>query len=231
MIRSSAPGSSDPQSATEPSSLASNQNALLQTTSDACMNRSMLARDLYGVASNYPTAMLPLLQQGGSLPLSFGSGFSGMQTQVPGQSVDFSSLINGLMNRPQAIGNSLYLQQAFGSAPSGAYLLGQGAPLPSAQLTLPSATLASLTSCMPSLLGPAGARAPPSSKEVQDALATIAAAAAPLPGSTGAPPLLEPEKPTPPGGQPPVVVYMECDDESLSEYQCLLRKQIELFEA
>jgi hypothetical protein len=110
-------------------------------------------------------------------------------------------------------------------------LLGQGPPLPAAQ-TLPSSTLASRTSCMPSLLGPTGARAPPSSKEVQDALATIAAAAARVPGSTGAPPLLEPEKPTPPGGQPPVVVYMEeCDDESLSEYQCLLRKQIELFEA
>jgi hypothetical protein len=29
----------------------------------------------------------------------------------------------------------------------------------------------------------------------------------------------------------PMVVYMECDEESLSEYQCLLRKQIELFEA
>lgn len=29
----------------------------------------------------------------------------------------------------------------------------------------------------------------------------------------------------------PRVMYMECDDESLSEYQCLLRKQIELFEA
>lgn len=29
----------------------------------------------------------------------------------------------------------------------------------------------------------------------------------------------------------PRVMYMDCDDESLSEYQCLLRKQIELFEA
>ncbi|CAJ1966611.1 unnamed protein product [Cylindrotheca closterium] len=32
-------------------------------------------------------------------------------------------------------------------------------------------------------------------------------------------------------GQSPIVMYMDCDDESLSEYQCLLRKQIELFEA
>ena len=30
---------------------------------------------------------------------------------------------------------------------------------------------------------------------------------------------------------PPIIVYMECDEESLSDYQCLLRKQIEMFEA
>jgi hypothetical protein len=32
-------------------------------------------------------------------------------------------------------------------------------------------------------------------------------------------------------GRPPSVLYMSCDDDSLSEYQCLVRKQIELFEA
>ena len=32
-------------------------------------------------------------------------------------------------------------------------------------------------------------------------------------------------------GRPPVVLYISCDDDSLSEYQCLVRKQIELFEA
>ena len=32
-------------------------------------------------------------------------------------------------------------------------------------------------------------------------------------------------------GRPPVLVFMDCDEDSLSEYQCLLRKQIELFEA
>ena len=32
-------------------------------------------------------------------------------------------------------------------------------------------------------------------------------------------------------GNKPVTLYMACDDESLSEYQCLVRKQIELFEA
>ncbi|KAL3920456.1 MAG: hypothetical protein SGARI_006938 [Bacillariaceae sp.] len=33
------------------------------------------------------------------------------------------------------------------------------------------------------------------------------------------------------GGRAPIIMYMPCDDESLSEYQCVLRKQIELFQA
>jgi hypothetical protein len=32
-------------------------------------------------------------------------------------------------------------------------------------------------------------------------------------------------------GRPSIIIYMDCDDESLSDYQCILRKQIELFEA
>lgn len=32
-------------------------------------------------------------------------------------------------------------------------------------------------------------------------------------------------------GKPPQALYMSCDDDSLSEYQCLVRQQIELFEA
>jgi hypothetical protein len=32
-------------------------------------------------------------------------------------------------------------------------------------------------------------------------------------------------------GRPASVIYMSCDDDSLSEYQCLVRKQIETFEA
>ena len=32
-------------------------------------------------------------------------------------------------------------------------------------------------------------------------------------------------------GRKPALLYMTCDDDSLSEYQCLVRKQIELFEA
>jgi hypothetical protein len=32
-------------------------------------------------------------------------------------------------------------------------------------------------------------------------------------------------------GRPPSALYMTCDNDSLSEYQCVVRKQIELFEA
>ena len=32
-------------------------------------------------------------------------------------------------------------------------------------------------------------------------------------------------------GRPPIVLYMTCDDDALSDYQCLVRKNIELFEA
>jgi hypothetical protein len=32
-------------------------------------------------------------------------------------------------------------------------------------------------------------------------------------------------------GRPPILLYLTCDNESLSEYQCLVRKQIEVFEA
>lgn len=32
-------------------------------------------------------------------------------------------------------------------------------------------------------------------------------------------------------GRPPILLYMSCDDDALSEYQCLVRKNIELFEA
>lgn len=32
-------------------------------------------------------------------------------------------------------------------------------------------------------------------------------------------------------GKKPITLYMDCDDDSLSPYQCLVRKHIELFEA
>jgi hypothetical protein len=37
--------------------------------------------------------------------------------------------------------------------------------------------------------------------------------------------------PAPASRREPVILFMECDEDSLSEYQCLIRKQIELFEA
>lgn len=65
----------------------------------------------------------------------------------------------------------------------------------------------------------------PNANEIKKALATLAAAAGPtsvtsahLRTGTSQASL-------------PVVVFMECDEGSLSDYQCMLRKQIELFEA
>jgi hypothetical protein len=44
-------------------------------------------------------------------------------------------------------------------------------------------------------------------------------------------PVQEPKAEREVTGRPPILLYMNCDDESLSQYQCLVRKQIELFEA
>jgi hypothetical protein len=208
------------------------QNQFLQAASDASLNRSMFARDILAT-SNATGTLLPFLQQGlqqGSLPFAFGGGFPGLQSQMAGQQADLSSLLHGLVARNQPIGDSLYLHGALGAS-GGTSLFAQGAPVSAAPLTLPATTLATLSSRIPSFMG-SSQRGPPSSQEVQDALATLAAATGtPLQANTGPQPILEPEKPTPPGGHHPVVVYMECDEESLSDYQCLLRKQIELFEA
>ena len=103
---------------------------------------------------------------------------------------------------PQGIFNP-FLQQALGNAPNGVFLRGP-APLPGAapQLTLPSATLASFAPHMPTFLGGAPGRAPPSAKEVQDALATIAAATAPMANRAALAAPVEPTKRTPAGGHP-----------------------------
>ena len=70
-------------------------------------------------------------------------------------------------------------------------------------------------------------RGRPNATEIKDALATLAAAtttsASPVPVNATSSSKSHPSL--------PVVVFMDCDEESLSEYQCQLRKQIELFEA
>lgn len=67
----------------------------------------------------------------------------------------------------------------------------------------------------------------PNATEINDVLATLAAAstksASPVPTNATSSSKSQPSL--------PVVVFMDCDEESLSEYQCQLRKQIELFEA
>lgn len=61
----------------------------------------------------------------------------------------------------------------------------------------------------------------------------------PSPGAVPAPavaaavavPKDEQEEPAEPGHRKPIPLFMSCDDEDLSEFQCMVRKQIEVFEA
>ncbi|CAJ1966260.1 unnamed protein product [Cylindrotheca closterium] len=70
----------------------------------------------------------------------------------------------------------------------------------------------------------------PSATEIKEAIATLAAAAAAPTGPITSAPIQSTTTGTSQTSLP-TVVFMECDRESLSDYQCLLRKQIELFEA
>lgn len=96
---------------------------------------------------------------------------------------------------------------------------------------MPASSLGPLTSGIQALQGyqqqaplpPSQLRGRPNAKEIQDALETLAAATAPIPNA---------DRPSRTDKATlPAVVFMDCDEESLSDYQCLLRKQIEIFEA
>ena len=163
-------------------------------------------------SSTANNALLPYLQQQQALSLS---GIPAMGPQIS---------FNEMVGRPTTLSESIYLQQllAMQAGISQASSLG-------AQFN----TTSSLPSASP--------------RDLRKALATIAAASG-MPGGTNAIPVhatvpgsipaqvlpLQPnsDASTLEGApHPPVITYMECDEESLSEYQCLLRKQIELFEA
>jgi hypothetical protein len=204
--------------------------SFLQAASDARLNRSLLTRDLFAGGS---ASFLPQLLQAHELQLLGGSLSS---LRAPPSHHDYSAFLNGMRGGQHAhLNDSSYLQQALGGACSNSLFNSIGpAPGHSAPLTMPSQTFASLSSRMPSLLSNTP-RLQPNAQEIQDAISTLQAATAPaLKRSEDflSPPVsAEAETATPPGGIAPMVVYMECDEESLSDYQCLLRKQIELFEA
>jgi hypothetical protein len=228
------PTSKGPSITYKPEAMApvpSTQNSLLQqAASDLCRKQSLQAREIL-TSPNTPAAVLPLLQQG-SLQLSIGNGFAGLQQQTGGQPVDFTAILNGFIGMSQGAGNSLHLQQRLVTQSGGTSMLGQP-PNASAALNLPPAARASLNNRgMQSFVGN-NQRPTPTSQEVQNALATIAAATgASIPaGSSKVAPVSEAKNSAAAAGHAPITVYMDCDEESLSDYQCLLRKQIELFEA
>jgi hypothetical protein len=181
-------------------------------------------------------ALMQFLQPPGSLLPLHGS-LSGLRPQGFNQQMALNPLMSGFMCRPQGIGmDPLYLQQLL-ARQTGNPMLAQrqntGATLNNFPLPPNLWAMNSLAQTTNPL------RARPKPHEIQNALATMAAA---LGGSNGTP-IANDALPsqaeqqvgstngTFSGGCGPVVVYMDCDEEALSDYQCLLRKQIELFEA
>jgi hypothetical protein len=217
------------QSATDAARAASDAS-FLQAASEARLNRSLLTRDLF--AGGGSASFLPQLLQAHELQL-LGGGLSALR--APPAHQDYRALLNGLGGHGQGHGHahlsdSMYLQQALGGACSNSLFNSLGsAPGHSAPLTMPSQTFASMSSRTPSLFSNASRPPQPNAQEIQDAISTLQAANAASSLKSSSPDSVQAEKYT--GAVAPMVVYMECDEESLSDYQCLLRKQIELFEA
>lgn len=201
--------------------------SFLQAASDAHFNRSLLTSDLFAAGS---ASFLPQLLQAHELQ-RLGGGLSALR--APPAHHDYSGFLNGMRGHPH-LSDPSYLQQALGGSCSNSLFNSLGpAPMHSAPLTMPSQTFASMSSRMP-FLHNNSSRLQPNVREIQDAISTLQAVTAPTARNEEfAPPSvsIKEEQTTPPGGIAPMIVYMECDEESLSDYQCLLRKQIELFEA
>jgi hypothetical protein len=212
------------------------QEAMIQAASDLQLNRSLLARDFLASTQTQPSSstMFQMLQMSqphhaygnvGNMG-HMGSHLSGFHNP-PTNTADLNSLLSGLAN--QSAADQFYLQQALNSAtnqfnPQFMSFAPAQAPGPgNLPLTLPSSTLSTLSARIP-LLHTQGQG---NSRELEEAMmAQLNNAGTQLSTVQG-----DHEQVTHPGVHPPVVVYMECDEESLSDYQCLLRKQIELFEA
>lgn len=198
-----------------------NASSLLRTASDNFRLNQFFA------SSN--ANMFHCLQQNPLLYSALVAGIPGLAGQVPGgggQGVDLN-LLNGLMGRSQNAGaNPLLFQQAFANAPGNSFT-GQNAASAGAAgatpMPLPASSLLSLNQSITSVLH-GQQRAGPTSQKVQSGFATMGAAGVTVP------PAKSNATPTD-GGHPAIIVYMECDEDSLSDYQCLLRKQVELFEA
>ena len=184
---------------------------------EAMANTLMPNRNNNNNSSN--ATFLPFFQQAQSL--SLGGGIPGLPPQVLNQQMPHQ-----VLRMPQGFENSFYLQQLLAmQAGNRAQVNPLGLPMNNARQGAPS-------------------RPSPSAQDVQNALATIAAATGMPAGANpmntpalanGASNQVLPFQPTGAGDgkspHPPIIVYMECDEESLSDYQCLLRKQIEMFEA
>lgn len=193
------------------------------------------------VGAGNPALMHFLQPPGASPPL--GANLTGMhQPQAFNQQIALNPFVRGFMSRPQGIGiDPLYLQQFLAARQTGNLMLAPTPNAASSLSTFPFQTAPLWT--MDSLAQAPGSDQPqrdrPRPQQIQNALASIVAASG---GSSGMPAMNSstPFQGAQPvrsadrvsiGGRGPVAIYMDCDEEALSDYQCLLRKQIELFEA
>jgi hypothetical protein len=173
-------------------------------------------------------ALMPFMQPpGSSLPL--GGSLSGLRPQGFNPQMALNPWMSGFMCRPQGIGmDPLYLQQLLAIQTGNPMLaLRQNTGACFNSFPLPPTNPWAMNS-LAQTTNPQRAR--PKPREIQNALATIAAAT----GVSNGTPIANDALPlqaeqqvgstngTSSGGREPVVVYMDCDEQALSDYQCLL---------
>jgi hypothetical protein len=204
------------------------QNMVLSESSSAGPNnplRQLLMQNqaLLSAVSNHHQQQQPMSRAalGGSVaPGSQSIGFDTGRLSMTGQErQQHANPFYSMSNQQQALQNQIAAYQSglMGLPPQ---LLQQQQP----NMQLPGMMFASSVSAMmPNFQGFGASSMSPL------ASSATAAASAQQHGSGSA--TLSPAEAAQLSGRKPQTLYMTCDDDSLSEYQCLVRKQIEIFEA
>jgi hypothetical protein len=161
-----------------------------------------------GLPGGLPSMFLPTQLQAGlagqSLPSQLPAGLGPQNLMLP-TSMNFGQLGSQLA--------FLNAQQHAAVAP----YLGAALPLAASSSAIAAAVVDPVAAATITRLLPAAGHPIPVSTESHASTAP-SSDSGPLPAGTLT-------------GRQPVPLYLDCDEDTLSEYQCLLRKQIELFEA
>lgn len=174
-------------------------------------------------------AMMMATNTPGMLNMPYGNAPVSHQVSAP---TNYAQSASGMVISPQVYQQMMFHNQlaAYGMTPQGMVGPIQSLQQQSANLMVPAVMLP-----QPSALG-GGTVAGPTDRAAYSmgspkttAGKTHAAASANLKSADDA--TTTPEDNSNLTGRRPMPVFMSCDEESLSEYQCLVRKQIELFEA